>query len=113
MRKLVLLVLVVVFGGSSGASAVPIEWTVGSGGNGHFYEIVFAAQVSWSDARTNALAMGPGWDLASITSQAEQDFIISILPASPSDRDHYYLGGSDELIDGDWNWSVRARPAPC
>ena len=104
--RLVLVVLVVVFSGwSSGASAVPVEWTVASGGNGHFYEVEFASQISWSDARANALALGAGWDLASVTSQGEQDFIISLLPASPSSRDHYYLGGSDSVAEGTWVWS--------
>ena len=83
MRKLALLVLVVVFGGSSGASAVPIEWTVASGGNGHFYELVTASFTTWSSARADAQAIGAGWDLASIASEAEENFIISLLPSPP------------------------------
>ena len=107
MRKsLVLLVaLVVVLGWGSGASAVPIEWNVASGGNGHFYEVVIDPLISWDDARVNALANGANWDLASVTSQEEQDFITALLPSSPSNREHLWLGGRDINTEGVWEWS--------
>ena len=55
MRKFALLVLVVVFGWSSGVAAAPIEWTVASGGNGHFYEVVdLGTAISWDDAKAAA-----------------------------------------------------------
>jgi hypothetical protein len=80
MRKsLVLLVgLVVVFSGwSSGASALAIEWTVASGGNGHFYEYIGDSQLipptTWADQQARAVARG-GY-LATITSEAENRFI--------------------------------------
>jgi hypothetical protein len=40
MRKIALLVGFIAFSSSSLASAVPIQWTVASGGNGHFYELI-------------------------------------------------------------------------
>ena len=107
MRKFIaLLVLVVVFfGWSSGAGAVPIEWTVASGGNGHFYEVTITPGTSWDSARSASLALGADWDLASVTSQAEQDFIISLLPASPFEHEHLWIGGNDIDTEGVWEWS--------
>ena len=76
MRKFVgFLVVLLVFGWSSGASAVPIEWTVGTGGNGHFYEAVdLGTAISWDDAKV--LAEAAGGYLATITS-AEEDAWVS------------------------------------
>jgi hypothetical protein len=105
MRKLALLVLLVVFGGSSGASAVPIEWTVASGGNGHFYEVISAPGMFWGEAHANALLLGSGWNLAAVTSQEEQDFIASLLPTSPFQREQYWLGGYQPIAVGSWEWT--------
>jgi len=104
MRKFAFLVLLAMFGWSSGASAAPVEWTIASGGNGHFYEVVIDPLISWDDARQNARAIGVNWDLASVTSQPEQDFIEDLLPASPADRTHFWLGGRDTLTEGFWDW---------
>ena len=44
--------LLLLCGSSSVAWAVPIEWTVASGGNGHFYEAVdLGIEISWDDAK--------------------------------------------------------------
>lgn len=83
------------------AVAIPITWP----GNGHQYEVISDLGITWTDARTAALALGPGWDLASITSQAEMDFIISLLPLNPFDRQHLWLGGTDVNIEGSFEWS--------
>ena len=114
MRKLDLLVLVVVFcGWSSGASAAPIEWTVASGGNGHFYEYMgdpIPAPNDWPDQQANAEARG-GY-LATITSEAENRFISTVLGVgSLGGCTCVWLGGYQNLTSpsysepgGGWEW---------
>ncbi len=52
------------------------QWSV----NGHYYLAVHTpAGVTWSQARTQALALGG--DLATITSQAENNFVFSLISA--------------------------------
>ena len=84
MRKFALLVLVVVFGWSSGVAASPIEWTVASGGNGHWYEFVDnGSTISWTDSRDAAEQRGG--HLVSITSEGEDDWVIAnlVVPHDP------------------------------
>jgi len=74
------------------------------GGNGHEYDVITAEGFSWTDARAAAVAMGPGWDLATITSGAEDAFVTSLLPISPPSRSHYWLGGTDAAAEGTFVW---------
>lgn len=75
------------------------------GSNGHEYEIITAEGITWTDARTAALAMGTGWDLATITSAEENAFLISsLLPTSPADRSHFWLGATDAALEGTFVW---------
>ena len=80
MRKLGPLVGLMIFGWSSGASAVPIEWTTASGGNGHFYEAVnLANRVAWEDAKAQSETAG-GY-LATVTSAEEDAWVrMTVLP---------------------------------
>jgi hypothetical protein len=58
--------------------AVPIQWTVGSGGNGHFYDVISVPTgISWTGA--NAAALAAGGHLATITSTAEGAFVYDNL----------------------------------
>ena len=100
-RRLGCLIVFVAYASSNFVYAAPIIWGV----NGHQYEVILATNISWTDARNAALALGPGWDLASITSQPEQDFIIPLLPASPFTREHVWLGGTDTAVEGVFQWS--------
>jgi len=55
----------------------PIQWTIASGGNGHYYDVVSAPNgITWSAASAAATAMG-GY-LATITSDAENNFVFSL-----------------------------------
>lgn len=58
------------------AAAAPIQWSVSSGGNGHYYELVSSASapLTWADANLAAqtrVFMGVNGYLASISSPAE------------------------------------------
>ena len=62
------------------SQATPIQWG-GASGNGHHYDVVpVADRVTWETARDDAAVSIfhgiPGY-LATITSQAEQDFIVN------------------------------------
>ncbi|MBW4599583.1 MAG: hypothetical protein KME29_08205 [Calothrix sp. FI2-JRJ7] len=69
--------------------------------NQHFYEFVTNEGISWNDARTatNGLNyLGKQGYLATITTQAEQDFIQSRVSGNG------WIGASDAVVEGDWRW---------
>jgi hypothetical protein len=88
---------------ASAASAAPVQWMSGAEANGHYYELVTAGK-SWADARADAAGRshaGLSGHLATITSQAELDFLsISVNPAATN----VWLGGSDAAVEGEWRW---------
>ena len=58
--------------------ATLVEWPISSGGNGHFYEVVVVPEgIDWGSANSEAIAAG-GY-LATITSEAENDFIFDLV----------------------------------
>jgi hypothetical protein len=85
------------------AAAAPVQWTTGSGGNGHWYELVTELS-TWVNARTSAAARthaGVNGYLATITSAAEQAFLnTAVNPTSVA----AWLGGSDLAQEGTWLW---------
>jgi hypothetical protein len=96
------------------AFAVPVQWEVGSGGNGHFYEVIsFTSPITWDAARADAL--GRSGDLASIASAAENDFVFTLIdsPAywSSSGPHNYgpWIGGFQDDFSsepsGGWDWT--------
>jgi len=92
VKKIVLLGLVICLfmwrmGGI--AEAVPVTWSY----NGHSYEVISANSTTWAEARTQAHDKGAGWDLATITSIEEQNFITNLLGPAPGNLVEYYIGG--------------------
>jgi hypothetical protein len=84
--------------------SAPILWSTGSGGNGHYYESV-STPMTWEDANLAASAMlflGENGHLATITSQAENDFLVANF-VNPQFLGGYQPDGSSEP-DGDWAW---------
>jgi hypothetical protein len=75
--------------------------------NGHYYQLVEVEEpgMDWSEARDAAATMVyngmPGY-LATVTSQQEEDFIISNFPEIYPQ--YVWLGASDEANEGDWKW---------
>lgn len=75
--------------------AIPLEDT------GHFYEFVASSNINWTDSRDGAEArslFGLEGYLATITSQAENDFIRQKLGADA------WIGGSDAAVEDEWRW---------
>lgn len=87
------------------ASAVPEQWTVESGGNGHWYEMS-TYRLDWNQARADAASrthMGlPGY-LATLTSAGEAAFIGEF--RAPGGYGSGWLSGSDAAVEGDWRWT--------
>ena len=67
--------------------------------NKHYYQ-VFDEALTWVQAKVKAEQLG-GY-LATITSQAEWDYVYGML--KPTRRDYYWFGGSDTATEGAWNW---------
>lgn len=83
--------------------AAPIVWS-GPGGNGHAYESV-PEPLTWEAARAAANGMsylGFSGHLATVTSQAENDFITANFP-NPQFLGGFQLDGSVEP-NGGWTW---------
>ncbi|UVT14834.1 MAG: C-type lectin domain-containing protein [Nitrospira sp.] len=83
--------------------------------NGHEYRVINQTGVTWNEARAQAQGLGIGWNLATITSQGEQEFIQSLLPPNPRDipgtLDYWIAGeqpsGSQEP-GGTWRWTTNS-----
>ena len=71
--------------------------------NGHFYEYVNAAD-TWAKAKAAASTTYYGLQgyLATVTSENEQDFILSI--SDKTTHTSLWLGGSDEATPNTWKW---------
>jgi len=87
------------------ASAAPVQWTSASGGNDHWYERVTPATVAgytWDEAYADAPTrswMGMTGYMATVTSQAEQNFLIATFGVGAA-----WLGGNDRATEGTWQW---------
>lgn len=93
----------------SEAPGAPVRWSTADGGNGHRYAIVNVGDgVSWADAEALAASMmldGQSGQLATITSQAENDFLFQTFGNSVRTK---WLGGFQPVggqePDGGWQW---------
>ena len=114
MKRRVIFLLAAILLASLAATtnAALVEWPASQGGNGHFYEAVAVSQpITWSAA--NIAAQSAGGYLVTITSQAENSFVFSLI----DDPIYWYSGynlrgpwiggyqppGSPEP-DGGWSW---------
>ena len=91
------------------ALGAPVEWTTASGGNGHYYEAVaFTPGTNWDDAKDAAALsthLGQTGHLATIGSQAENDFVQTVMGGVLGDGviGGYQPAGSPEPSDN-WQW---------
>jgi len=83
---------------STAASAAPVSWTTGEGGNGHSYDVILDNAISWDGAR--AAAQAAGGDLATISSQAEQGFVESVLSSNNAPTGSYWFGIRETATEG-------------
>lgn len=81
-----------------------VEWSVSSGGNGHFYEVVkVTTSIDWNAARAAAEARG-GY-LATLTSAGENAFVAQLVTQS---GENAFLGGYQATptapANETWTW---------
>jgi hypothetical protein len=80
---------------------------VWSAGNSHEYVVVSFPAQTWDNAVADLNTLIPGYHLATITSQEENDFVANLM-TSLSAHGQYWLGGyqdPNELIDyNGWTW---------
>ncbi|MBI2844077.1 MAG: hypothetical protein HYX78_11815 [Armatimonadetes bacterium] len=97
--------------------ATAAQWSIAAGGNGHWYEAIPIPEgITWPDSK--AVAEQSGGYLATITSEAENDFVFSLVKDRPEFWQQYgpwvngpWLGGYQDLNDpsyseplGGWKW---------
>ena len=91
-------------------SAGPVQWTVASGGNGHYYEAVVGGfdqgfhwtidQAKADQAANHASFLGlPGY-LVTLTSPAEQSFVLTLTGGF-----EWWTSGTDVGSPGNWHWT--------
>jgi len=72
-----------------------------SGPSGTCYTVI-ATSLAWQAARASCEAKGPGWDLATLRSSADTDFIIPLLD------EELWIAASDAEEEGIWLWVTSA-----
>ena len=96
-RSIVVLLLMgfVFTAGTAYGSAV--QWTVGEGGNDHWYEAVYVGTdgITWDEAQAAALVAG-GY-LVAITSSDENQYVFSLI-----DDEKYWFMDSADNNEGPW-----------
>jgi uncharacterized delta-60 repeat protein len=74
--------------------------------NGHVYQYVETAGITWEQARAGAQSLyygGVQGDLATVTTLAERTFIDEVIFEDVK-PDNVFVGGSDALEEGVWRW---------
>jgi hypothetical protein len=74
-------------------AGVILGQTTWTSGNGHTYAIVSFPEQDWVSASADVATTLPGYHLATITSQAEQDFIWDFFVATTGGIYDWWLGG--------------------
>ncbi|MCE9614793.1 MAG: VPDSG-CTERM sorting domain-containing protein [Lentisphaerae bacterium] len=105
--------VVVLIGVGLRAQAIPVEWRIADGGNGHYYEYVPDLR-PWSDAATAADGAGYGGadgHLVTITSAAENDFLSDYLLNLSGAGREIWIGLTDSETYGGTESSGQPNPA--
>jgi hypothetical protein len=80
----------------------PTAWEPSAGGNGHLYQVIrVGTPHTWDSARAAARALGPGWDLATVSSAAENAFVKSLFEANPAFVRAFTRCGDPDIC---WYW---------
>ncbi|MEO1549870.1 MAG: lectin-like protein [Pseudomonadota bacterium] len=86
---------------ATAVQAIPVQWTVASGGNGHWYDVAMTRTLG-QDAPTHALNqsfMGMTGYLATITSAGENAFVQALVEGQ-SAVTNPWISGSDAAQEG-------------
>ena len=99
MKLRILVASCVAMAAAAPALAAPVQWTVASGGNGHYYDFV-SGSFAWGDARTVANSsshLGQQGYLATVTSAGEQAFLNGVASSLA------WIGGT--YANSAWRWA--------
>ena len=115
MRNLLVIAVCLLLLGSGLVTAAPLQWAVSDGGNGHWYEAALVQQgIMWEASKL--AAENTGGYLATITSDAENNFVYGLIQGRPEfwmmgEHDGPWLGGYQDRNDpsyseplGGWRW---------
>ena len=98
--------LAALFAVAPAASAMPI--TSGSFGSSS-YQVFGDSSLNWDQANAAAMGIGPGWQLAAITSQAEQDYLADLLNIAGQSNGQFWVGGfqdpANSAAGDNWQWT--------
>src|SRR5262245_19112000 len=104
-RLCILMVAITIAMAANHACGAPVEWKRSNGGNGHIYDpIPVPAGITWQQAREAALLRGG--DLVSITSEAENNFVLGLV-----DSPEYWYPNMGSGNTGPWIGAFRADGA--
>lgn len=85
------------------SSLAAFFWSPDVGGNGHYYAVTTGGPTSWTAAEAEAVALGG--HLVSITSAAEQNFIVATFLSGANQNRIYWIGLNDTAVEGQFAWS--------
>ena len=84
--------------------AAPTQWTIGSGGNDHWYEFV-STPVDWHAARSAALGstFGGMWGYLATLTSANENVFASMLAGNGAAL--AWIGLTDQITEGNYQWA--------
>jgi branched-chain amino acid transport system substrate-binding protein len=103
------LVLTVFTPATMAAEADPVQWSAGSGGNGHWYQLSPRPVEGLEDAielAASTMWMGQPGYVVSILSEGEKDFLVDAFGGEIE----YVIGYTDRDEEGSWTW-VSGEPS--
>jgi len=79
--------------------------------NGHYYEYVGEKAITWPQAKDRAESRVLQIDgkqlrgyLVTLTDKHEQELLEKFFLSPPTVKTDVWMGGSDELVEGEWRW---------
>jgi hypothetical protein len=77
-----------------------VEWQISDGGNGHLYEaVLIGVNFAWEDAQDVATARGDNWQLATVTTEAENEFVKGLFGNKP---EFFHCCSGPQVASGPW-----------
>jgi cysteine-rich repeat protein len=74
-------------------------------GTGHCYVYSLNDGSSWQNAREECFKLGPGFDLAALSTADELEFVLKSLNTLPTKSDEIWIGGNDLKKEGEYAWT--------
>jgi hypothetical protein len=94
------------------AVAAPVQWTVGAGGNAHYYDVITGYYVvgsedpyakAFTDVQSRSYLGMPGY-VVTITSAAENAFVAALAQSASVDNNWFIIGATDLDTPGIFRW---------